>query len=108
MRLIALIAAASLTSAAMAQDKAQPATQPETKPTAPTAVAPIPEQPVSKAIPVPDGPIVKKQDLEGGTHRRDTHPGRSAVRDGWSVLGGSSMILGARGSPHGGRIVLLH
>ena len=49
-----------------------------------------------------------EKDVEGGTHRGDTHPVRSVVRGGWSVLGGSSMILSARGSPRGGRFVFFH
>ncbi len=51
-------------SVALAQPGGQPAGQPPAPPPAPAAQPPAPPEP--KAIPVPDGPVIEKRELEGG------------------------------------------
>jgi FKBP-type peptidyl-prolyl cis-trans isomerase FkpA len=64
-----------------AQPAAQPATPPQTPPATPAPGAPpapaAPEQP--KALPVPDGPALNKQELEGGVIAEDIKIGDGPV-----------------------------
>ncbi len=76
--------------------------QPATTPANPAAAAPAaqPEPPMPKPIPVPDGPVVKKTELEGGLIVEDIKIG-----DGYEVQAGGTVVAHYHGTlKEGGKV----
>jgi len=79
----------------------QPAGTPATKaPGAAQPAAAAPEQPMPKAIPVPDGPVVNRQELAGGLIVEDL-----TVGDGYEVKPGGAVVAFYHGTlKDGGKV----
>lgn len=88
---LAVVAAAALVAGASAQSGSnQPA---GAAPGAPGTPAPAAEPPTPAPIPVPDGPVVKKQELEGGLIVEDIKIG-----DGYEVKPGGAVVAHYHGT----------
>jgi peptidylprolyl isomerase len=92
---LALLALVGMASTVWAQEGTKPAQQSSTPPaaTAPSATGQPAAPEAPKGIPVPDGPVVNKQDLEGGILAEDLKIGT-----GYEVKAGGAVVAHYHGT----------